>query len=40
MVAGRRAGGIAAYRRALQIDPEFASSRQALERLGVKVPRR
>jgi hypothetical protein len=32
--AGRRDDGIAAYRRALEIDPAFPSSRQALERLG------
>jgi hypothetical protein len=35
LLAGRRDAGISAYRKALQIDPDFASSRQALERLGV-----
>jgi hypothetical protein len=37
LAAGRRDEGIAAYRTALQIDGEFAPSRQALERLGVPV---
>lgn len=35
ILAGRREEGIAAYRRALAIDPTFGSSRQALARLGV-----
>jgi hypothetical protein len=34
LAAGRRDEAIAAYRRALEIDPEFASAAQALERLG------
>lgn len=34
LAAGRREDGIAAYHRALEVDPEFAPSRQALERLG------
>jgi hypothetical protein len=40
LAAGRRDEAIGAYRRALEIDPEFASSRQALERLGVTAQRR
>lgn len=35
VVAGRREEGIAAYRHALAIDPEFRSSVEALRRLGV-----
>lgn len=35
LAAGRRDEGIAAYRQALEIDKDFPSSRQALERLGV-----
>lgn len=35
LAAGQREGGIAAYRRALEIDPNFPPSREALERLGV-----
>ena len=36
LIAGNRDAGIAAYRKALEIDADFASSRQALERLGVR----
>jgi len=36
LIAGNRDAGIAAYRKALEIDADFASSRQALERLGVQ----
>ena len=35
LAAGRRDEGIAAYRRALELDPQFASAIQALDRLGV-----
>ncbi|HET9333158.1 MAG TPA: tetratricopeptide repeat protein, partial [Gemmatimonadota bacterium] len=35
LAAGRRDEGIAAYRRALELEPQFASALQALERLGV-----
>ncbi len=35
LAAGRREEGIDAYRKALAIDADFSSSRQALERLGV-----
>jgi hypothetical protein len=38
LLAGDREAGIAAYRKALDIDADFASSRQALERLGVEGP--
>ena len=38
LAAGRRDEGIASYRHALEIDPEFVSARQALERLGEAVP--
>ena len=34
LAADRREEGIAAYRRALAVDPQFPSARQALERLG------
>jgi tetratricopeptide (TPR) repeat protein len=34
LAAGQREAGIASYRRALQIDPTFPPSRQALQRLG------
>jgi len=37
LLAGNRDAGISAYRKALEIDPDFASSRQALERLGVRA---
>jgi hypothetical protein len=36
LLAGNRDAGIAAYRKALEIDADFAPSRQALERLGVQ----
>ena len=36
LLAGDRDAGIAAYRKALTIDGDFAPSRQALERLGVQ----
>jgi Flp pilus assembly protein TadD len=36
LAADRRDEAIASYRRALEIDPEFASATQALERLGVQ----
>jgi len=36
LAAGRRDEAIAAYRRAVAIDPEFGSSVQALRRLGVQ----
>jgi hypothetical protein len=36
LAAGQREAGIASYRHALQIDPTFPPSRQALQRLGVE----
>ena len=36
VATGNRDAAITAYRRALAIDPAFASSSQALERLGVR----
>ena len=35
---GQRDAAIAAYRKALEIDPKFSSSAEALRRLGVQVP--
>ena len=37
LAAGRREESIATYRRALAIDPEFGSAREALGRLGVAL---
>jgi tetratricopeptide (TPR) repeat protein len=39
LAGGRREEGIAAYRRALEIAPDFPPSREALERLGVTPAR-
>ncbi len=39
LAAGRREESIAAYRRAIAIDPEFGSAKEALGRLGVGVGR-
>lgn len=39
LAAGRRDDSIAAYRRALEIDPGLGSAREALGRLGVGVGR-
>jgi hypothetical protein len=36
IVAGQREAGVAAYRRALEIDPQFRSSQDALRRLGLE----
>ena len=36
LAAGQREAGIASYRHALEIDPTFPPSRQALQRLGVE----
>jgi tetratricopeptide (TPR) repeat protein len=36
--AGKREEAVAAYRRALEVDPGFTPSRQALQRLGVTQP--
>jgi cytochrome c-type biogenesis protein CcmH/NrfG len=36
LAAGRRDAAIAAYRRALEIEPGFPSSVQALQRLGAR----
>lgn len=38
LAAGQHEAGIAAYRQALALDAGFASSRQALTRLGVALP--
>jgi Flp pilus assembly protein TadD len=36
LIGGRRDEAIVSYRRALEVDPEFRSSREALDRLGVR----
>jgi cytochrome c-type biogenesis protein CcmH/NrfG len=36
LAGGRRDAAVAAYRHAVEIDPEFRSSIEALQRLGVR----